>query len=59
MNPKKRYRSWVLLTEDEYIQLGEQHVERDQVKTRKETEQNEDNLNAHALQFCRLLGLCV
>ena len=47
-----------LLTENEYIQIGEQHVERDEVKTRKETEQNEDNLNAHSLQFCRLLGLC-
>ena len=38
--------------------VGEPHVEGDIVKTRKESEQNEDVLNAHALQFCRLLGLC-
>ena len=47
-----------LLTADEYVQMGEQHVEGDVVKTRKEVEKNEDILNCHALQFCRLLGVC-
>ena len=47
-----------LLTEIEYIQVGEQHVNGDPVKTRKEMEKNEDVLNCHAIQFCRLLGVC-
>ena len=47
-----------VLTEDEYIQMGEQHVERDEEKTRKDVEKNEDILNCHAQQFCRLLGVC-
>ena len=34
-----------LLTEDEYVQTGQPHVENDHVKTRKEMEQNEDILN--------------
>ena len=45
-----------LLTENEYIQVGQQHVSRDPVKSRKEMEKNEDILNCHAIQFCRLLG---
>ena len=47
-----------LLTENEYIQVGEQHVSRDPVKSRKDMEKNEDVLNCHAIQFCRLLGVC-
>ena len=47
-----------VLTEDEYVQMGEQHVSGDVVKNRDEMEKIEDNLNCHALQFCRLLGLC-
>ena len=47
-----------LMTEQDYIQTGETHVEGDIVKTRKEIEQNEDILNCHALQMCRTLGLC-
>ena len=47
-----------LLTENEYIQVGQQHVSRDPVKSRKEMEKNEDILNCHAIQFCRLLGVC-
>ena len=47
-----------LLTENEYIQMGEQHVQDGEVKTRKEMEKNEDILNCHALQFCGLLGVC-
>ena len=47
-----------LLTEHDYIQTGEPHVENDIVKTRKEMDQNEDILNCHALQMCRILGLC-
>ena len=47
-----------LLTEEDYVETGQPHVEGDDVKTRKETEQNEDILNCHALQMCRLLGLC-
>ena len=47
-----------LMTEQDYIQTGETHVEGDIVKTRKEIEQNEDILNCHALQLCRTLGLC-
>ena len=47
-----------LLTEDEYVQTGQPHVENDHVKNRKEMEQNEDILNCHALQICRILGLC-
>ena len=47
-----------LLTENEYIQVGEQHDSRFPVKIRKEMEKNEDILNCHAIQFCRLLGVC-
>ena len=47
-----------ILTENEYVLVGEQHVKDDEVKTSKEVEKNEDILNCHALQFCRLLGLC-
>ena len=47
-----------LLTEQYYIQTGESHVESDIVKTREEIEKNEDILNCHALQMCRILGLC-
>ena len=37
-----------LLTEQDYIQTGEPHVESDIVKTREEMEKNEDILNCHA-----------
>ena len=47
-----------LMTEQDYVQTGEPHVENDVVKTREEMEKNEDILNCHALQFCRLLGVC-
>ena len=47
-----------VLTEDEYVQMGEQYVSGDVVKNRDEMEKNEDDLNCHTLQFCRLLGLC-
>ena len=47
-----------LLTENGYIQIGELHVEGDIVKNREEMNKNEDILNCHAQQICRLLGLC-
>ena len=47
-----------LLTEIEYIKIGEPHVKGDTVKTMKETEKNEDILNCHTLQLARVLGLC-
>ena len=47
-----------LLTEEDYVETGQPHVEGDSVKTRKEMEQNEDILNCHSLQMCRILGLC-
>ena len=47
-----------LLTEEEYVKVGEQHVKDDPVKNTKEFGQNEDILNCHTMQFCRLLGLC-
>ena len=47
-----------LLKEEDYVKTGQPHVQGDVVKTRKEMEQNEDVLNCHALQVCRLLGLC-
>ena len=31
---------------------------KDAVKTSEESEKNEDILNCHAMQFCRLIGLC-
>ena len=47
-----------LLSEADYIRTGEPHVTGDDVKTMEEAKVSEDLLNCHALQFCRLLGLC-
>ena len=47
-----------LLTEDEYIKIGQPHVMDDIVMNTKETEKNEDILNCHTLQLARVLNLC-
>ena len=47
-----------LLTEEDYVKIGQPHVTNDEVQTDEDVKKSEDILNCHAQQMCRLLGLC-